>query len=242
MNFLLKKNISLNEKYNSYFDLTNFKCIDDKNIISLESKINSFCIDDDYDYAYNLTENINILPKININLTKISEYFEKYKSIDELEIMQDLKIINYYVKKLLEFVNVDKIENLREENIIFYLFQFLNKSFFYIFLNPYFNFITNSDINSTKKERVSKYKEIKNDVFENYFNFFSNYIVIKNSAKLYLSNDIYNSQVKELDNDQKKQLIKKLRTKTNLALFLAQTIIEILMKKKKMKILYIIKK
>ena len=221
MNFLLKKNISLNEKYNSYFDLTNFKCIDDKNIISLESKINSFCIDDDYDYAYNLTENINILPKININLTKISEYFEKYKSIDELEIMQDLKIINYYVKKLLEFVNVDKIENLREENIIFYLFQFLNKSFFYIFLNPYFNFITNSDINSTKKERVSKYKEIKNDVFENYFNFFSNYIVIKNSAKLYLSNDIYNSQVKELDNDQKKQLIKKLRTKTNLALFLA---------------------
>ena len=148
-------------------------------------------------------------------------YYKKEEIYDEVEIIQELKIINYYVKKLLEFVEVDKIEKLREENIILYLFQFLNKSFFYIFLNPYYNFTNNFNNNIKNKERTLEYKEIRDDALDNYFKFFSNYIVIKNSAKLYLANDIYNSQMNELDENNKQQIIKKLRTNTNLALFLS---------------------
>ena len=45
----------MNNKYNSNFDLKKFKCVDNKIIVSLEEKINnSFCIDDTYDYGYNL--------------------------------------------------------------------------------------------------------------------------------------------------------------------------------------------
>jgi len=56
---------------------------------------------------------------------------------------------------------------------------------------------------------------------DSFCDFFSNYILILNSAKLYLSNDIYNSQLNELGEEQKLFIIKKLRTHTNLGLYLS---------------------
>ena len=142
----------MNNRYNSYFNLNIFKCIDNKDIYILESKINSFLIDNSYNYAVNFAEKINILPKININLNKIKEYYAKMINIDEKEIFKEIKTINYYVKKLLEFIKPDKIEGLREENIIFYLFQFMNQTFVYFFLNPILN--SNQNINKDKINNI----------------------------------------------------------------------------------------
>ena len=214
----------MNNRYNSYFNLNIFKCIDNKDIYIIESKINSFLIDNSYNYAVNFAEKINILPKININLNKIKEYYEKIINIDEKEIFKEINTINYYIKKLLEFIKPDKIEGLREENIIFYLFQFMNQTFVYFFLNPILNSnqnINKDKINKYQNEKISKYRKFKLEELDTYIEYFSNYLIISKSAKLYLSNDIYNNQINQFGEEQKKQIIDKLRTNTNLGLYLS---------------------
>ena len=217
INFLLKKNIEMNNKYNSYFDLSKLKCVDNDNIILLENKINLFCIDKEYDYALNLSNNRNILPNININLTKIDEYYRLYSNNDdENQIKKDIKIINSYIKNLVEFIKLDIIEGLREQNIVFYLFQFINKFFIYIFLNPN---IENIKLNNNSQ--VLENDKLNNNDIDDYIEFFSNFLIIRDSAKLYLSNDIYNTKIKELGEENKIIVIQKLRTNTNLGLYLA---------------------
>ena len=216
----MKINIEMNNKSNSLFHLNTLECIKDENILLLEKKINSFYIDKNYNYALNLSQKTNILPKININLKKLYNYYDKITGNDEKYILKDIKIINNYVKKLFENINLNVIEGLREQNIIFYLFQFLNKAFFYIFLDPNINGFQNIYKKYNLNDFSNKIKYYNEELYD-YNEFFNNYILIKNSAKLYLSNDIYNNQLNELGEEQKYKIILKLRTNTNLGLYLA---------------------
>ena len=96
----------------------------------------------------------------------------------------------------------------------------MNKAFFYIFLDPNINGFQNVYKKYNLNDFSNKIKYYNKKLYD-YNEFFNNYILIKNSAKLYLSNDIYNNQLNELGEEQKYKIILKLRTNTNLGLYLA---------------------
>jgi len=200
----------MNNKYNSFYDLNKLKCIDDEDIILLEKKINSFSIDGKYNYGINISSKISILTKLNLDFKKIEKYYEKPRKINDF--LNEMKAINKYIKNIIKPINMKLIEGLKGQYAIYYLFQFVNQFYFYIFLNPRIQF-----------PKICKEcnENINMNEIDSFCDFFSNYILILNSAKLYLSNDIYNSQLNELGEEQKLFIIKKLRTHTNLGLYLS---------------------
>ena len=202
----------MNNKSHSFYDLTKLKCIDDEDIVLLEKKIKSFSIDEKYNYGLNISSKIFILPNLNLDFEKIDKYYEKLGKINSNKFLNEIKVINKYIKKIIEPINMKVIEGIKEQYIAYYLFHFVNQFYFYIFLNPNIKFPKFSkDIN----------ENITINEIDSFYEFFSNYILILNSAKLYLSNDIYNAQLNELGEKQKLYIIKKLRTHTNLGLYLS---------------------
>ena len=209
---LLKTNIEMNNKYNSFYDLTKLKCIYDEDIILLEKKVNSFSIDEKYNYGLNISSKICILPNLNLDFAQIEKYYEKLGKINSNDFLNEIKVINKYIKKLIDSIKMKVIEGLKEQYIVYYLFQFVNQFYFYIFLNLNIQF---------QKICKDNNENINMNEFDSFYDLFSNYILILNSAKLYLSNDIYNSQLNELGEEKKLYIIKKLRTRTNLGLYLS---------------------
>ena len=202
----------MNNKYNSFYHLTKLKCIDDEDIILLEKKVNSFSIDEKYNYGLSISSKICILPNLNLDFEKIEKYYEKLGKINSNDFFNELKVINKYIKKIIEPINMKVIEGLKEQYAIYYLFQFVNQFYFYIFLNPNIQF---------PKICKDTDENINMNEFNSFYDFFSNYILILNSAKLYLSNDIFNTQLNELGEEKKLYIIKNLRIHTNLGLYLS---------------------
>ena len=108
------------------------------------------------------------MPKINMNLTSVKSFF-KYKVVNDANtiiIKEEIDLINEYFEILTKNINLDKVGTIEEQNIIFYLFYFMNNSFFYLMFNPNFS------IDKTMTEKCIK--------------FFNNLYNIKISAELYL--------------------------------------------------------
>jgi hypothetical protein len=75
----------MNKKYNSYDHLSKLKCYDDLNIIEIEKKFEFFSIDPNYNYGESLLDERQCLPKINIDLSKLVEFYKDKKyTVDDL--------------------------------------------------------------------------------------------------------------------------------------------------------------
>ena len=83
----MKINSEMNLKYNTYDHLDKMQCIEDEYILNLEKKFDPFLIDKNYNYAINIVKVKNSLPLINIDLSKIIEYYKKSDnlSVDAFE-------------------------------------------------------------------------------------------------------------------------------------------------------------
>ena len=166
----MKINSEMNSKYNTYDHLDKLQCIEDENILNLEKKFDPFSIDKNYNYAINIINVKNSLPSINLDLSKIIEYYKNStcNSVDEL--IKEISGFNNYFETLTKYITLNKIESLKEKSIVYYLFYFMSRAFFYVIMNN--NFMVS-------KENCQEYTK-----------FFRNYENIIKTAKLYLKDSI----------------------------------------------------
>ena len=134
---LIEINEEMNKKYNSYDHLSKLKCNDDIRIIELEKKFENFSIDPNYNYGESLLDEKQCLPKINIDLHKLDEFYKDKKyTVDDLT--KEIKIFNEYFSDLTQSVDLTKCETLREKCIVYYLYYFMNRCFFYVCMHNNF--------------------------------------------------------------------------------------------------------
>ena len=164
----------MNVKYNTFDHLDKLKCIENEEILKISQKFENFSIDNNYDYAINLVENKHALPKINIDLQKLISYYKSRNDTVE-DLVKEVTLFNNYYESLTKWVDMSKCESLKEKSIIYYLFYFMCRCFFYIIMHN--NFMV------TKPNTLI------------FLKFFSNFIEIITTAKLYLENDIENSSM-----------------------------------------------
>ena len=164
----------MNSKYNTFDHLDKLKCVENEDIINIEKKFEFFSVDNNYDYAKNLVENKNSLPKINIDLPKLIEYYKSKNDTVE-DLVKEITLFNNYYESLTKWVDMSKCETIKEKSIIYYLFYFICRCFFYIIMHN--NFM------------VSK---PNTNIF---LKFFKNFIQIISTAKLYLEKDAENSSM-----------------------------------------------
>jgi len=171
----MKINSEMNSKYNTYDHLDKLQCIEDENILNLEKKFDPFSIDKNYNYAINIINVKNSLPSINLDLSKIIEYYKNStcNSVDEL--IKEISGFNNYFETLTKYITLNKIESLKEKSIVYYLFYFMSRAFFYVIMNN--NFMVS-------KENCQEYTK-----------FFRNYENIIKTAKLYLKDSISKSSM-----------------------------------------------
>ena len=154
-------------------------CINDEKLLNIEDKIFPFSTDKQYNYASIIINSENILPKININLSKLQLFFKDFIKNDKntLILEGEIAIINSFFTSLTSNIDLNKAGPLFEQSRIYYLYHLMSNFLFYILLNPNFN--------TTKI------------ISQNYYQFFSNYQLIKNSATLYLNkiNEIENTNL-----------------------------------------------
>ena len=183
----------MNYKYNTFNHLDKLKCVENEEILKIEQKFENFSVDNNYDYAINILENKISMPKINIDLSKLISYYKsRNDSVDSL--VKEITIFNNYFESLTKWVDLINCESLKEKSIIYYLFYFMCRCFFYIIMHN--NFV------------VSK---PNTNIF---IKFFCNFVQIINTAKLYLEKDIENASmiIDEDNNDTiKKNLDKQLK-------------------------------
>ena len=191
---LVKINTEMNSKYNTYDHLHQFKCPENEDIINLEKKFDPFSIDKNYNYAINIANSKNSLPKVNIDLGKIIEFYKKSTSNSTDELIKEIASFNNYFDNLTKDINLKIIESIREKSIIYYLFYFMSRAFFYIIMNN--NFIVS-------KENCKEYSK-----------FFRSYDHIIRTAKMYMKEDISNSSM-ICEGENRKKIIK---NETNKAL------------------------
>ena len=121
----------MNKKYNSYDHFDKLRCYDNIEIIEIEKKFEYFSIEPDYDYGINLLEENQTLPKINIDLTKLIDFY-KNKNYKLEDLIKEIKLINEYFENLTKSVDLTICESLREKSIVYYLYYFINRCLFYI--------------------------------------------------------------------------------------------------------------
>ena len=105
-----------------------------------------------------------------MNLSALVDYYKRVETSEENEniFQEEISSINQFFCKLIDNCNLESNNNnIKEKNIIFYLYQLMNKAIFYIILNP--NFF------------------IMKTCSENYLNFFNNFIKIKNIILKFLN-------------------------------------------------------
>ena len=92
---LMKVNTEMNTKYDSYDHLDKLKCVENDEIISIEKKFEEFSIDTNYDYAKIILENRQVLPNVNIDLSKIISFYKsRNDSLDDL--VKEVTLFNNY--------------------------------------------------------------------------------------------------------------------------------------------------
>ena len=164
----------MNTKYNTYDHLDKLKCIENEEIIKIDKKFENFSIDNNYNYAINIVENKNALPNINIDFKKLISYFKSTKDSVE-NLTKEIALFNDYYKSLTKWVDMSKCETIKEKSIVYYLFYFMNRCFFYIIMN-------NECMCSEKNKNI-------------FYQFFENFVQILATSKLYLEDDIENSSI-----------------------------------------------
>ena len=177
MQEIIKLTTEFNTKYKLEDTGKYFFCKNDDSILKIENKLNLFTLDDNYDFAFNIASNIDSLPKINVDLSKIISFYKNNNNNDAsalTNLQEEISNINKLFNEFTTFCELESAQTMKEQNIIYYLYQLMHKSLFYILLNPNF-FI----VNATAE----------------YLTFFENYLKIYNCAKLYLTKNINNSSL-----------------------------------------------
>ena len=188
----MKVNEEMNSKFNTYDHLDKLKCIEDKEILNLEKKFYSFSKDKNYDYALNIINSKCSLPNINLDLSKIIEFYKKPNN-DSLDgLLKEISSFNKYFEFMTKYISLKKVETIKEKSIVYYLFYFLSRAFFYVIMSE--NFM------------------VDNTNCSEYIKFFKNYHSIVKSAKLYLKKDIADSSMvveEQNKENSKKQMVTK---------------------------------
>ena len=164
-------NQSMINVYNTYDNLDKFICNENEEILKLEKKFDSFSINLNYNYL----SNMNQLPDINLDLTKIVKYYKNSSSNSLDELIKEISAFNNYFDTLTKNINITEVQALKEQSILYYLFYFMSRAFFYIILSNNFMVTKGNSIEYTK--------------------FFSNYRNILNICKAYIKDDISNNNI-----------------------------------------------
>ena len=188
---LVKINTEMNSKYNTYNHLDKMQCIDSEEMLNLEKKFDIFSIDKSYNYAINIVNTKINLPYINLDLSKIIEYYKNSSSISTDELIKEIYSFNKYFETLSKFITFKKLETLKEKSILYYLFYFMSRALFYIIMNN--NFMVTKD----------NYKE--------YYKFFKNYFLITKTVKLYLKDSISRTSMIIIEENQESDIKKNIR-------------------------------
>ena len=168
---LMLINQSMINVYNTYDNLDKFICNENEEILKLEKKFDSFSINLNYNYL----SNMNQLPDINLDLTKIVKYYKNSSSNSLDELIKEISAFNNYFDTLTKNINITEVQALKEQSILYYLFYFMSRAFFYIILSNNFMVTKGNSIEYTK--------------------FFSNYRNILNICKEYIKDDISNNNI-----------------------------------------------
>ena len=180
----------MNKKYNTYDHFDKLKCVENSKIIEIEKKFENFSIENDYDYGTALTKEEICLPLINLDLAKLISFYKNQNYTVE-DLIEEIKLFNTYFTDITKFIDITKCETSREKSIIYYLFYFMARCFFFIcFHNNFMSSIETSNLFQI---------------------FFYNFTEIINSTKLCIEIDLKNSSnIINSDNDtHSKQEIKK---------------------------------
>ena len=177
----------MNNKY-SYDNWDKFKCNDNEQFLLLEKKFDIFSIDKGYNYASNMILDKSTLPEINIDLSKIVQYYKNSNSNSTDDLLKEISSFNVYFKSMTNDINLKAIETLKEKSVIYYLYYFMSRAFFYIVLSNNFLFT---------KENGKEFSI-----------FFNNYKSILDTCNSYLKEDILNTKdniiIEENDNEKEK--------------------------------------
>ena len=97
----------------SYNNLDKYKCDESEDLLILEKKFDSFSIDKGYNYASNMNLDINILPDINLDLSKISQYYKNLNNNSTDDLIKEISSYNNYFKTMTKDINLNvmKIQN-----------------------------------------------------------------------------------------------------------------------------------
>ena len=171
----MKLNTEMNLRYNTYDHLDKMQCIEDEKLLNLELKFDKFVIDENYNYAENIVKVKNSLPKINIDLSKIIKYYKNADNNSIEALIKEISDFNNYFQILTKYVTLNKLESIKEKSIVYYLFYFMSRAFFYVIMNN--NFMVS-------KENCLEYTK-----------FFKNYNNIIKTAILYLKDAISKSSM-----------------------------------------------
>ena len=164
----------MNNKYNSYDHLNRLKCVENPKISEIEKKFEDFSIEPDYDFSFTLLKDNTLLPKVNINFTKLIAFYKKNNFTVE-DLNADIKLFNEYYISIAKTIDMQKYDSLRDKSAIYYLFYFTIRCFFYVCFHN--NFI------------ISK---ATSNIFKT---FFTNFLEIINTVKQYLEYEIENSSM-----------------------------------------------
>ena len=147
------------------------KCIINDEILNNEKFFDDFLLDKNYDFVDEILNKSSHLPKLNLDLNKLSEYFEIQKSNESLKSIDELKRFNKYFETFLSSIDLEHFQsNSQVQNTFYFLFYFANKALFYILLHPEFS--------------------LKDSSSSNLLTFFENYRKIKHYSKLCLDSII----------------------------------------------------
>ena len=170
----------MTKKY-SYDNWDKFKCDENTDLLVLEKKFDPFSIDKGYNYASNMALNKNVLPDINLDLSKIVEFYQKSNSNSTDDLVKEISSFNDYFKSMTKDINLTKVETLKEKSKVYYLFYFMSRAFFYVIMNNNFMFT---------KENGKVFSE-----------FFIDYKKIIETCKLYLNQDLLLNSKNAEDNN-----------------------------------------
>ena len=159
----------MSNKY-SYDNWDKLKCNENEQILLLEKKFDNFSIDKGYNYASNMVLNNNLLPEINLDLSKIMQFYKNSENNSTDDLIKEINSFNFFFNSLSQNISLNKVQTLKEKNIVYYLFYFMGRAFFYTIMNNNFLF----------REENKKDFTI----------FFENFKNILNTSKLYLEAEI----------------------------------------------------
>ena len=180
----MKLQQEMTKKY-SYDNWDKFKCDENEEFLFLEKKFDPFSIDKGYNYASNMALNKNELPDINLDLSKIIQYYKNSENNSTDDLIKEIISFNNYYNSLIKNITLQKVETMKEKSILYYLFYFMSRAFFYITMSNNFMF--------TKENS------------EEYIKFFGNYRDILNTCKLYIKDDLINLKQNNIIEEEEKE-------------------------------------